>query len=252
MENRQQNRKRTGLLVALALCCILAVGGGVMAWFSTTTSKDNTFVQGGGITEPTEKPTPDPNPDGSGDGDQNKPIKPTEGNIIETEWVDKSGITPGSIVSKNPNIGIGKNSKNAYVFVEVENNVDNANTYFVLGDKWAPVTGEITPFGFDKDVTIPSSKHGRCYTEGLFVYVGDSGKADESGMAMLVAKEDISVYTGEVFDKVYANNKFQGVAGEKTITVKAYLAGASSITEDMGSQEIKDEIVAKAIAWKNS
>ena len=137
MDSKQTGRKRTGLVVALALCCLLAVGG-VFAWFSTTTSKTNTFTQGGGITEPTEKPNPGPtNPDGGGDGGT-ETIKP-EGNIIETEWVDETGITPESIVAKNPNIGIGKGSKNAYVFVEVENALDPANAYFVLGNKWAPV-----------------------------------------------------------------------------------------------------------------
>lgn len=222
-----------------------------MAWFSAQDSKTNTFVQGGGIEEPTEKPKPDPNPDGSGDGDLNDKIEPPEGHIIETEWVNESGISAGSIVPKNPNVGIGMGSKDAYVFVEVENGVDSANAYFVLGDKWAPVDGKVTAYGLDKDVTIPSEKHGRCYTEGLFVYVGTAGSTNESGMTMLTAKQDISVYTGEVFDKVYANSNLN-IAGNKTITVKAYLAGASSDSEDMSSTETRDEIVKKAKAWSES
>ncbi|MFR2950315.1 MAG: SipW-dependent-type signal peptide-containing protein [Collinsella intestinalis] len=50
MDSKQTGRKRTGLVVALALCCILAVGG-VYAWFSAQDSKTNTFVQGNGVTE---------------------------------------------------------------------------------------------------------------------------------------------------------------------------------------------------------
>lgn len=252
MDSKQTGGKRTGLVVALALCCILAVGG-VFAWFSATTSKTNTFTQGGGITEPTEKPKPDPNPDGSGDGDT-ETIKP-EGNIIETEWVDNTGINPDSIVAKNPNVGIGKKSKSAYVFVEVENALDPANAYFVLGDKWAPVDGLATQYGLDKDATIPTQKHDRCYTGGLFVYVGTNKSgtiADD--MAMLAGKPDISVYTGEVFDKIYTNASFTALnEGEKkAITIKAYLAAASNEKEDVTTSEVKNEILTKAKAWAKS
>lgn len=249
MDSKQTGRKRTGLVVALALCCLLAVGG-VYAWFSTTTSKTNTFTQGGGIEEPTEKPKPDPNPDGSGDGGT-ETIKP-DGNIVETEWVDKTGINPDSIVAKNPNVGIGKNSKSAYVFVEVENALDPANAYFVLGDKWAPVDGLATQYGLDKDATIPTQKHDRCYTGGLFVYVGtNKNGAIADDMAMLAGKPDTSVYTGEVFDKIYTNASFTALneGEEKAITVKAYLAAASNGEEAMNTAEVKGEVLAKAKAW---
>lgn len=248
MDSKQTGRKRTGLVVALALCCILAVGG-VFAWFSTTTSKTNTFTQGGGITEPTEKPNPGPtNPDGGGDGDTNKPIDKPEGNIIETEWVDNTGITPDSIVAKNPNIGIGKNSKNAYVFVKVENALDPANAYFVLGNKWAPVDELANKYTGDKDVTITAPD--RTYTGGLFVYVGDNKNgAIIEDMAMLTGKTNVSVYTGEVFNKVYTNKSFKFGGSNNTITVKAYLAAASTATEDMSTAEVKGEVLAKAKAW---
>ncbi len=253
MDSKQTGRKRTGLVVALALCCFLAVGG-VFAWFSTTTSKTNTFTQGGGITEPTEKPKPGPtNPDGGGDGDIDKPIGKPEGNIIETEWVDETGITPDSIVAKNPNIGIGQGSKSAYVFVEVENVLDPANAYFVLGDKWAPVDKLANKYAGDKDVTIAAPD--RTYTGGLFVYVGDNKTGvNIDDMAMLTGKTNVSVYTGEVFDKIYTNKNFTplGKDEQKTITVKAYLAGASNKSEDMSTAEVKGEVLAKAKAWAES
>lgn len=252
MDSKQTGRKRTGLVVALAFCCLLAAGG-VYAWFSATTSKTNTFTQGGGITEPTEKPNPGPtNPDGGGDGDTNNKFDKPEGNIIETEWVEKTGITPDSIVAKNPNIGIGKKSKSAYVFVEVENALDPANAYFVLGDKWAPVDGLVTQYGLDKDATIPTQKHDRCYTGGLFVYVGTNTSGTiANDMAMLTGKTDVSVYTGEVFNKVYTNKDFKFGGSNNTITVKAYLAAAST-TEDMGTAEVKGEVLAKAKAWADN
>lgn len=254
MDSKQTGRKRTGLVVALALCCILAAGG-VFAWFSSTSTKTNTFTQGGGIEKPTEKPKPDPNPDGSGDGDKGNTIDKPEGNIIETEWVDNTGISPDSIVAKNPNIGIGKDSTNAYVFVEVENALDPANAYFVLGEKWAPVADLATSYGLDKDATIPTEKHSRCYTGGLFVYVGGNNAGDiANDMAMLQSKPNVSVYTGEVFDKIYTNKQFTplGKDEQKAITVKAYLAGASNTTEDMSTAEVKGEVLAKAKAWAKS
>lgn len=246
MENRQQNRKRTGLLAALALCCILAVGGGVMAWFSITTEKTNTFTDGSGITEPDKKPDPG-NPEEGGNEDNEK----GDQWIVETEWEDNSPITPGSIVPKNPNVGIGKGSKDAFVFVEVENGLGN-DAYFVLGENWAPVTGCVTLYGGDKDVTIPSEKYARCYKEGLFVYVGPNSQAvDETGMAQLIHDENgvKDKYTGEVFSKIYANKDFKFDAGT-TIEVKAYLASASE-KELTGPNEAKtkNEIIAKAKAW---
>lgn len=246
MENRQQNRKRTGLLVALALCCILAVGGGVMAWFSITTEKTNTFTDGSGITEPDKKPDPG-NPQEGGSEDNEK----GDQWIVETEWEENSPITPGSIVPKNPNVGIGKGSKDAFVFVEVENGLGN-DAYFVLGKNWVPVAGRATLYGGDKDVTIPSENHGRCYKEGLFVYVGQNSQAtDENGMAQLIHDADglKDKYTGEVFDKIYANNYFVLGTG-KTIEVKAYLASASQ-KELSGQNEAKtkSEIIAKAKNW---
>lgn len=248
MDSKQTGRKRKGLVFALALCCLLAVGG-VFAWFSTTTSKTNTFTQGGGIEEPTEKPKPNPNPDGSGDGGT-ETITP-DGNIVETEWVDNTGITPDSIVAKNPNIGIGKGSKSAYVFVKVENALDPTNAYFVLGDKWAPVDGLANQYAGDKDVTITAPD--RTYTGGLFVYVGDNknGTIIEN-MAMLTGKTDVSVYTGEVFDKVYTNKDFKFVGSNSTITIKAYLAAASNEKEDVTTSEVKNEILTKAKAWAKS
>lgn len=250
--SQNTGKKRTTLIVALVACLVLAVGAGVFAWFSATAVKTNTFTAGG-ITEPTEKPNPGPtNPDGGGDGKE--PLDKPEGNIIETEWNDNNGngaaITPDSIVAKNPNVGIGKNSDNAYVFVEVENALDPVNAYFVLGGKWAPVDGLANKYTGDKDVTITDPD--RTYTSGLFVYVADNKSGvNVDDMAMLTGKADISVYTGEVFDKIYANKDFNKLdpGAKKNITVKAYLAAASSTTEDMASAEVKGEILAKVKDW---
>lgn len=242
MDSKQTGRKRTGLVVALALCCILAVGG-VFAWFSAQDSKTNTFVQGNGVTEPEKKP--DPNKPQQGGNENNSDLDKW---LIETNWKDNSAIAADSIVAKNPNVGIGKDSKDAYVFLEVENNL-GTGSYFVLGDNWAPVTGKATKFS---GATFPADKADRCYTGGLFVYVGDdgnvSGDATEKNMAMLTHNAGNDVYTGEAFDKIYTTKDYKFVGSSNTINVKAYLAAASA-DEDMTIQTVKDEIIAKAKDW---
>ena len=238
MDSKQTGRKRTGLVVALALCCILAVGG-VFAWFSAQDSKTNTFVQGNGVTEPVKKPNPtDPE---TGGKDDNEALDKW---LVETNWKPNSAITADSVVPKNPNVGIGKDSRDAYVFLEVENNL-GTGTYFVLGDNWAPVMGKATKFN---GATFPADKTDRCYTGGLFVYVGDSKGADENAMAMLVHNSGYDVYTGEAFDKIYTTKDYKFADSSNTINVKAYLAAASA-DEDMTTDTVKDEIVAKAKDW---
>ncbi len=236
MDSKQTGRKRTGLVVALALCCLLAVGG-VFAWFSAQDSKTNTFVQGDGVTEPEKKP--DPNKPQQGGSDNNEALDKW---LVETNWKDNSAIAADSIVAKNPNVGIGKDSKDAYVFLEIENNLGDGS-YFVLGDNWAPVKGKADKFN---GATFPEGKADRCYKGGLFVYVGDSKGADESAMAMLVHNAGNDVYTGEAFDKIYTTKGYKFASN--TINVKAYLAAASA-DEDMTTQTVKDEIIAKAKDW---
>lgn len=251
MDSKQTGRKRTGLVVALALCCILAVGG-VYAWFSAQDSKTNTFIQGGGVTEPVKKPDPtnpeegqDPNKPDSEDNDKGDQW------IIETEWNDNSGITKDSIISKNPNVGIGAGSKDAYVFLEVENNL-GTDAYFVLGENWAPVTGEAVKYSGDYDVTIAQNKQSRCYTSGLFVYIGNDGAGtSEADMAMLQNNADKDMYTGEAFDKIYTNKNFT-LDASKTIEIKSYLAAKSHKDENMNDDGVKADIVTKAKAWAKS
>lgn len=268
MENRQQNRKRTGLLVALALCCVLAVGGGVMAWFSARDEVGNVFTSGDGITDPEVQPKPDPNPDPdkpvNPDPDPNKPVDEDKehlnGKIIETKWVPNSAITADSVISKNPNVGIGLNSKPAFVFVEIENKLGEGS-YFILNKGWLPVIA--TQY---EGAEGWASAHGdgtavkdAAYSSGLFVYVGESKESEvENAMTLLTPKEVESTgkggaYTGEVFSEVYTGGKFN-ISAEKKIDVKAYLVAESSAEEFIGADAVKKrkEIVGAAKAWMTS
>lgn len=67
-------------------------------------------------------------------------------------------------------------------------------------------------------------------------------------MAMLVHNAGNDVYTGEAFDKIYTTKNYKFADSDNTINVKAYLAAASA-DEDMTTDTVKDEIVAKAKDW---
>lgn len=226
----QQKKKRTGLVIALVACLALVGVAGVMAWYSSTSEITNNFVDGG-ITGPGTDPTdpskplkPDANPDPEHNGHHGQ----VNGNIVENQWIEKSKVTPGSSIPKNPNVGIGKNSDSCYVFVNVENNF-TSGAHFTLNKGWKEV-----------DATQYKGQANE-YTGGLFVYVGNTGNA-----AILEAKPTADSWTGEVFSKV----KFDADAelgANKTIKVSAYLVAASNKTEQIDIAEITDA----AKAWAN-
>lgn len=217
-------KKRTTLVVALCALLCVAVVGGVFAWFNVTASKTNTFTVGN-ITKPEVKPDPiDPTkPDPSNPS--------TDGFITETKWIENSKITANSTIAKNPNVGAGKGSEPAYVFVEVENNLDKAgDSYFVLNTaQWAPVEGHT--------VSMPGVTNG--YKSGLFVYTGGGSEA-----AKLAPTADADDYTGELFTQVVTNKTYDA-AVNPTMDIKAYLAAMSSNSETTTFSDIQNA----AITW---
>lgn len=236
-----------------------------MAWFSARDEVSNVFTEGTGITDPEVQPKPDPDPDPdkpvNPDPDPDKPVdgdnEYLSGKIIETKWVPDSAITADSIISKNPNIGIGKNSKPAYVFAEVENKLGEG-AYFILNKGWLPVSA--TPYdganGWASIHGDGSAVKNSAYKSGLFVYVGESKATDiKEAMSLLTPKvvdaSDVGgAYTGELFSKVYTGTNFV-ISTDKTIDVKAYLAAESSAGEFSGAdaEDKKVEIINAAKAW---
>lgn len=236
--NRSSNKKKTVLVTALVACLVLAVGGGVLAWFSASDMKTNTFSQGNGVNEPDKKPDPtDPTNPGTETPSENDHY------IIETEWTDNSALSPDSIVPKNPNVGIGPSSNPTFVFVEVENNLP-ADAYFILGSGWAPVDGYTGNAVFNEP-NAPA----RAYKSGLFVYIGKTNDMALLGPTVAGA----NAFTGEVFDKIYTTHDFKWDATKTSISVKSFLAVANSATEyDKIDQASKNEIVEKAKSWADS
>lgn len=214
-----KGRKKTALVVAL--CAVLCIGAvaGVYAWFSVQDSAINQFSVGD-IKDPTVDPDPT-NPTEPG-------TKPNaDGKLTETKWVVDSKIGPNATVPKNPNVGIGAGSEDAWVFVEVENMLDKegsgSNSYFEIDPGlWAPVAGMTTGY-------IGDGKNANTYVSGLFVYLGDPAGTD-TAPNKLPAATDADNYTGELFSVVKTNGDFTS-AEKPVMNVKAYLAALSSDKE---------------------
>lgn len=214
MENKK--KKRYGIVVALLLL-VLAAGVGTYAWLTATQSLENVFTVGSfGPTDKKPDPT-DPEKPGS---DENNGAY-----LFETKWVENSKIVPGATADKNPNVGIKKDSDDAYVFIYVKNAMVNntatpADTpYFTLNSNWKPVNGKVT-----------TSADGK-YLSGLFMYAKDA----TDGPAVLHAKGAATdVYTGELFGKVVFPSTLEGsmVATTPKMTVSAYIFGADQKGEE--------------------
>lgn len=229
MEN---TKKKTGLIVALVLCVALAVVGGVMAWYNSQSQLTNTFTTGNikpPTTDPDQPLTPlDPNTPPEQGGNKGQ----VSGNIVEDKWIPNSAITPGSVVDKNPNIGLAPESDDAYVFVYVKNNLGEGTTFAIDTAKWAPVKD---------NVVDDANTNDNVYKGGLFMYT--NGTSDP---ALLVAadKGGNDAWTGELFKSVTAADN-ASIQDQGTIVVSAYLAGG---LKD-GAQLTANDAKAAAITW---
>lgn len=226
MENKK--KKRYGIIAALLLL-VLAAGVGTYAWLTAQSSLTNNFTTAG-INKPTTEPD---NP--------NKPLPDdsakVNGNLTETNWVAGSKLAPGVTVSKNPNVGIGKGSENAYVYAFVKNETasdaaaDSHKTYFTINKGWKAVQA---------DTVTGESTH---YLGGLFVYVGDGTEATP-----LIASKTEDKWTGELFSNVTTPKETEqkDFAKDAKMTVNCFVYAADSTAEGSAASA---ETAAKA--WAN-
>lgn len=223
-------KKRTGLVVALVACLALVGVGGVMAWYNAQSQLTNTFTTGN-IKPPTtdpDKPTEPIDPDHP----TNPQVPNLDGNIYEKSWVDKSVITAGSEVAKDPNIGIAPGSDDAYVFVYVNNKLGSGTSFTIDDNVWKPVAGHVT--------AVDEAKH--VYSAGLFMYTKGS---TEPVLLQAADTGGNDVWTGELFQTVTAADD-ANITGT-TMTVSAYLAAASNADEQLSAADAKQA----AIEWAN-
>lgn len=222
MENKK--KKRYGIIAALLLL-VLAAGVGTYAWLTAQSSLPNNFTTAG-----INKPTTDPDHPSQPLPDDNTKVN---GNLTETKWVANSKLAPGVSVPKNPNVGIGKGSENAYVYVFVKNETASAGTansrktYFTINSGWkavdaTTVEGELTH-----------------YLGGLFVYVGDGTEATP-----LIASKTEDKWTGELFSNVTTPKETEqkDFAKDAKMTVNCFVYVADSTTEGSAASA---EVAAK-------
>lgn len=236
MENKK--KKRYGIIAALLLL-VLAAGVGTYAWLSATDSETNEFTVGS-IDKPEVKPDP---------GQPNKPgDKPTDpsvdGYLFETLWKKDSKMIPDTDIAKNPNVGIGKDSDESYVFIYVKNAIvktdaENAlakTPYFTIGNNWKMVEGEFE----GKAVTNGTSGQ---YVSGLFVYTNNTGDP-----AVLAPTDGKAAYTGELFSTVHipAAMNSTDVVEKPAMTVSCYIFGADQKGEKTNAA---DNAVEQAKKW---
>lgn len=225
MENKK--KKRYGIVAALLL--VLAAGVGTYAWLTAQSSLTNNFTTAG-INKPTTEPD---NPNKPLPDDNTK----VNGNLTETKWVVGSKLAPGVTVSKNPNVGIGKGSENAYVYAFVKNETasdtaaDSHKTYFTINQGWKAVQA---------DTVTGESDH---YLGGLFVYVGNGTEATP-----LIASKTEDEWTGELFSNVTTPKETEqkDFAKDAKMTVNCFVYAADSTTEGSAASA---EAAAKA--WAN-
>lgn len=219
MENKK--KKRYGIVAALLLL-VLAAGVGTYAWLTAQSNLTNNFTTAG-INKPTTNPD---HPDQPIPDDNAK----VNGNLTETKWVVNSKLAPGLSVPKNPNVGIGKESENAYVYVFVKNETasagtaDSKTTYFTIESGWkavkaTAVTGEPTH-----------------YLGGLFVYVGNGTEATP-----LIASKTKDSWTGELFSQVTTpkDTEQKDFANPATMKVNCFIYAADDTAEGSSASALR-------------
>lgn len=233
-------KRRTILTVCLALALMASAILGTIAYMTASSSKTNTFTVG-----KFDKPTTDPE---TGEELKDK----LNGYIIEKKWVENSKLVPGGEIAKDPRIGIGKDSEDAYVYAFVKNPmvysgeseeatvIRDGSVYFTLNKDWEFVEAD----GIDyKELEVSDVKY---YTGGLFKYVGGTNGV------LSAAKED--AWTGAIFDKVIVGKdvntaKMAEDNADTKIVVSAFIHQA---TNGDGETDLAETAETAAKAWAAS
>lgn len=211
MENKR--KKRYGIVAALLLL-VLAAGVGTYAWLTAQSSLTNNFTTAG-----INRPTTDPDRPNQPLPDDNTKVN---GNLTETKWLEDSKLAPGVSVPKNPNVGIGKGSEDAYVYVFVNNKTapagtaDSKTTYFTINSGWKAV------------VATAVEGEPTHYLGGLFVYVGEG-----TGATPLIASKTEDKWTGELFSEVTTpkDTEQEDFANPATMDVNCFIYAADNTAE---------------------
>lgn len=210
-----KSKTRSILTVCLALALVASAVLGTIAYMTAQDSKTNTFTVGS-----FNKPT-----------DPDHPEQTLDSYILEKKWdaAAEHKLIPGSSVDKDPKVGIGAGSEEAWVYVYVKNavlkdTVTGKYVTFKLNGTWEAVEGQVVKG--DVDGT---------YVSGLFKYKTTIG-ADES-----------TLWTTTVFDAVdvSANANITDFEANPQMTVYAFIHQAKDGTGVIDTATIQQA----AIAW---
>ena len=195
----EKNNKKKFLIGALAVLLVAVAVGGTIAWLNAQSKLTNSFTVGN-ITEPEKDPEGGDLPDDS---------TKVDGNLYEPNWVDGAKLVPGDAVAKDPMVGLGKGSEDAYVFIYVDNNAAKENEaatapYFTLNEGWAAVEAIKSTFNED------------AYIGGLFVY----GAANAP--VLVDAEADRDVWTNSAFSTVTPPSNINADAFDENPTIEVY------------------------------
>ena len=209
-----KSKTRSILTVCLALALVAAAVLGTIAYMTAQDSKTNTFTVGS-----FNKPTDPLNPE-----------QTLDSYLIEPSWVEKSKLVPGGSVAKDPKVGIGAGSEDAYIYVYVDNKtLTDANkklVTFTLNDGWTAVENHAVAGNAENT-----------YVSGLFKY---NTKLTTAGN-----------WTTNVFKKVDVSADANSTDFESNpqMTVYAYIHQA---TDGAGVNDLADTAEAAAIAWSEN
>ena len=203
-----KSKTRSILTVCLALALVAAAVLGTIAYMTAQDSKTNTFTVGS-----FNKPT---------DPENHQTL---DSYLLEKNWVENSKLVPGGSVAKDPKVGIGAGSEDAYIYVYVDNETlteaSKKLVTFTLGDGWTAVANHAV--------------------------AGDAAKTYVSGLFKYNTKLTGGKWTTNVFEQVdvSANANTTDFAAKPQMTVYAYIHQATG----SAGADLATTADAAAITW---
>ncbi len=255
-----KRNKKPLLIGALAVLLVALVVGGTIAWMTAEDSKVNAFTVG-----TFNEPGKDPKPDEGQDQDKDESTTDnTDGFLTETEWVEDQTFIPGDPVAKNPNVGVGKDSVDPYVFIFVKNNaLDTTATtdvatygpYFTIEHQWSTVSdNHDTGTPNAGQIVTPTLSEGNgatsgAYVDGLFMYTGDEAVKTLPALLKVSTTQD-NTYTGELFETItLPNGNAEGIDTENAnVSVYAFIYGSKAGVNN-GEEGSAQAALTAAIQW---
>lgn len=259
-EQRNKTTKRNMMLVMVAMLLVISLVGGTMAWLTIRDSLSNSFtVVVGKVTDPE---VPEDDDEENGKTQPEDPKNPYEvalsGNIYEPSFDPSAdnNISLGTLVEKDPYIGLGAGSESSYVFAWWDDNTQyyasaadaNAQTPVVKEGAFNIEPADSTEDGVLTEVDgywkpVDGTSAGTDGTSALYVWCNAGGKP-----VALETSTDATVWTDVLFKKGQIEVKsdiYQLVENAEGDTVDVYCF-IHQATDGNGDELNYDDIVLPA------